>query len=151
MEAISYRTISANAATVQKQWIVIDAENEVLGRLSTEVAKILRGKHKASFTPHVDCGDNVIILNCGKVRFTGNKMTDKLYVHHTGYPGGQRHQTATEIMKKDPARIIMHAVKGMLPKNRLGRAVLKNLYVYEGASHPHEGQTPKVVELKSIK
>ncbi|MCF8295625.1 MAG: 50S ribosomal protein L13 [Bacteroidales bacterium] len=151
MEAISYRTISANAATVQKQWIVIDAENEILGRLSTEVAKILRGKHKASFTPHVDCGDNVIILNCGKVRFTGNKMTDKLYVHHTGYPGGQRHQTATEIMKKDPTRIITHAVKGMLPKNRLGRAVLKNLYVYEGSSHPHEGQTPKVVELKSIK
>lgn len=151
MEAISYKTISANAATVQKQWIVIDAENEIIGRLSTEVAKILRGKHKASFTPHVDCGDNVIIVNAEKVRFTGNKMAEKMYVHHTGYPGGQRHQTATAVMKKDPTRLITHAVRGMLPKNRLGRAVMKNLYVYVGPSHPHEGQTPKVVELKSIK
>jgi large subunit ribosomal protein L13 len=151
VEAISYRTISANAATVQKQWIVIDAENEILGRLSTQVAKILRGKHKASFTPHVDCGDNVIILNAEKIRFTGNKMTEKEYVHHTGYPGGQRFQTAADLMKKDPTRIIIHAVRGMLPKNRLGRAVLKNLYVYAGPAHPHEGQTPKVVELKSIK
>lgn len=151
MEAISYKTISANAATVQKQWIVIDAENEILGRLSTQVAKILRGKHKASFTPHVDCGDNVIIVNAEKVRFTGNKMTEKEYVHHTGYPGGQRFQTAADLMKKDPTRIITIAVRGMLPKNRLGRAVIKNMYVYAGPSHPHEGQTPKVVELKSIK
>lgn len=151
MEAISYKTISANAATVQKQWIVIDAENEIIGRLSTEVAKILRGKHKASFTPHVDCGDNVIIVNAEKVRFTGNKMAEKMYVHHTGYPGGQRHQTAAAVMKKDPTRLITHAVRGMLPKNRLGRAVMKNLYVYVGSSHPHEGQTPKLVELKSIK
>lgn len=151
MEAISYKTISANAATVQKQWIVIDAENEILGRLSTQVAKILRGKHKASFTPHVDCGDNVIIVNAEKVRFTGNKMAEKEYVHHTGYPGGQRFQTAADLMKKDPTRIITYAVRGMLPKNRLGRAVIKNMYVYAGPSHPHEGQTPKVVELKSIK
>jgi len=151
VEAISYKTISANAATVQKQWIVIDAENEIIGRLSTEVAKILRGKHKASFTPHVDCGDNVIIVNAEKVRFTGNKMAEKMYVHHTGYPGGQRHQTAAAVMKKDPTRLITHAVRGMLPKNRLGRAVMKNLYVYVGSSHPHEGQTPKLVELKSIK
>lgn len=151
MEAISYKTISANAATVQKQWIVIDAENEILGRLSTQVAKILRGKHKASFTPHVDCGDNVIIVNAEKVRFTGNKMAEKEYVHHTGYPGGQRFQTAADLLKKDPTRIITHAVRGMLPKNRLGRAVIKNMYVYAGPAHPHEGQTPKVVELKSIK
>ncbi len=151
MEAISYKTISLNKDTVRKEWIIVDAENEILGRLSSKVAKILRGKHKPGFTPHVDCGDNVIIINSDKVRFTGDKINQKEYVSHTGYPGGQRFKLLADVMKSDSTRVINHAVKGMLPKNRLGRAILKNLYVYQGAEHPHEGQTPKMVELNSIK
>ncbi len=151
MEANSYKTISLNKDTVRKEWIIVDAENEILGRLSSKIAKILRGKHKPGFTPHVDCGDNVIIVNSDKVRFTGDKLHQKEYIHHTGYPGGQRSQLAIDLMKKDSTRVIKAAVRGMLPKNRLGRAVLKNLYVYQGTEHPHEGQTPKMVELNSIK
>lgn len=151
MEANSYKTISLNKDTVRKEWIIVDAENEILGRLSSKIAKILRGKHKPGFTPHVDCGDNVIIVNSDKVRFTGDKLHQKEYIHHTGFPGGQRSQLAIDLMKKDSTRVIKAAVRGMLPKNRLGRAVLKNLYVYQGTEHPHEGQTPKMVELNSIK
>ncbi len=151
MEAISYKTISVNKATVNKEWIVVDAENEILGRLSSKVAKILRGKHKPSFTPHVDCGDNIIVINAEKVRLTGNKVTERQYVRHTGYPGGQRFETPESLLKKDPARIIEMAVKGMLPKNRLGRALQKNLHVVVGSEHTHEAQKPKVVELSTIK
>lgn len=151
MEAISYKTISANKATVSKEWIVIDAENEILGRLSSKVAKILRGKNKPSFTPHVDCGDNVIVINAEKIRLTGSKVSEKQYVRHTGYPGGQRFESPETLLKKDPARIIEMAVKGMLPKNRLGRAIWKNMFVYVGSEHPHEAQKPKVVELNTIK
>ena len=151
MDTLSYKTKSANKATVQKDWYVVDATNEVLGRLSSRVAKILRGKNKPDFTPHVDCGDNIIIINAEKVRLTGNKLTDKQYVRHTGYPGGQRIETAERLLAKKPERIVEKAVKGMLPKNRLGNAIGKNLFVYVGSEHPHEAQQPKELILNSIK
>lgn len=151
MESLSYKTISANVATVQKEWVLIDATNVPVGRLASQVAKILRGKNKANYTPHVDCGDNVIIVNCEKVRFTGNKWTDKEYVRHTGYPGGQRHTTPAEYLAKQPDFIITKAVKGMLPKNRLGAALLKNLRVYAGTEHPHTAQNPKVLNFNDLK
>lgn len=151
MDTLSFKTKSANKATVQKEWYVVDATNEVLGRLSSKVAKILRGKNKPSFTPHVDCGDNVIIINADKVRLTGNKLTEKQYVRHTGYPGGQRIETPADLLEKKPERIIEKAVTGMLPKSRLGRAVGKNLFVYTGAEHPHAAQQPKELNLNSIK
>lgn len=147
MDSLSYKTISANKATVQKEWIVVDAEGAVLGRLTSEIAKVLRGKHKPSFTPHVDCGDNVIVINAEKVRLTGNKMTDKVYLRHTGHPGGQRETTPRQLLAKDPRRIIEHAVKGMLPKNRLGRRLFTNLHVYAGGEHPHAAQQPKEVKF----
>ena len=151
MDSLSYKTISANAATVNKQWYVIDAENEVLGRLASQVAKILRGKNKPDFTPHVDCGDYVIVINADKVKLTGKKMTDKVYVHHTGYPGGQRFNTPAERLANNPEFLVMNAVKGMLPKTRLGVAILKNLKVYAGAEHPHVAQNPKAIKLNEIK
>ncbi len=151
MNTLSYKTVSANKETVQKEWIVIDAENQILGRLATRVANVLRGKHKPSFTPHVDCGDNVIIINAEKVRLTGKKLTDKVYVRHTGYPGGQRFATPKEVLAKFPIRVIEHAVKGMLPKNKLGAELYRNLHVYAGTEHQHEAQQPKVVNLNSIR
>lgn len=147
MDTLSYKTISANAATVQKEWIVVNAEGAVLGRLTSQIAKILRGKHKPSFTPHVDCGDNVIVINAEKIRLTGKKMTDKVYTRHTGHPGGQRFATPRELLNKHPERIIEHAVKGMLPKNRLGRSIYTNLHVYVGAEHPHAAQQPKEIKF----
>lgn len=147
MDTLSYKTVSANDKTVTKDWLLIDAENQVLGRLSANVAKMLRGKHKTNFTPHVDCGDNIIIINAEKVRLTGNKLTEKEYVRHTGYPGGQRFATPKELLAKHPERIIENAVYGMIPKNKLGAAVLRNLYVYAGSSHPHEAQKPKKFTL----
>lgn len=147
MDTLSYKTISANAATVQKKWIVVNAEGAVLGRLTSQIAKILRGKHKPSFTPHVDCGDNVIVINAEKVRLTGKKMTDKVYTRHTGHPGGQRFATPRELLNKHPERIIEHAVKGMLPKNRLGRSIYTNLHVYVGGEHPHAAQQPKEIKF----
>lgn len=151
METNSYKTISANRETVTKNWVLIDAENAVLGRLASKVAFIIRGKHKTNFTPHVDCGDNVVIINAEKIRFTGKKMTDKIYVRHTGYPGGQRFATPKELLAKKPTSIIEKAVKGMLPKNKLGDALFRNLYVYTGTVHPHEAQQPQVINLTSIK
>ena len=151
MNTLSYKTISANKETVQKEWFVIDAENEILGRLASKVAIILRGKHKPSFTPHVDCGDNIIIINAEKVKLTGNKMTQRQYVRHSGYPGGQRFTTPAELMEKHPERLIEKAVKGMLPKNRLGRQIYKNLKVYVGSEHNHEAQQPKSLKLTEIK
>jgi len=147
----SYKSVMANKATVKKEWVVIDATDQVLGRLSSQVAKILRGKHKPSYTPHVDCGDNVIIINADKVRLTGRKLTDKVYVRHTGYPGGQRFATPREMLQRKPIWVIEHAVKGMLPKNRLGAEMFRNLYVYSGSEHPHEAQQPKKLELSNIK
>lgn len=151
MDTLSYKTKSVNKETVIKEWFVIDATNEVLGRLSSEVAKILRGKKKPSFTPHVDCGDNVIIINADKVRLTGGKRTSKTYIRHTGYPGGQRSENIEHLMRRDPAKVIEHAVKGMLPKSRLGNAIFKNLFVYAGSEHPHEAQNPKELKLNTIK
>lgn len=147
MNTLSYKTISANKETVNKEWVIIDAEGTVLGRLATVVAATLRGKHKTNFTPHVDCGDNVVIINAEKVALSGNKWSDKEYVRHTGYPGGQRFTTAEEMLKKHPIRLIEHAVRGMLPKSRLGRAIYKNMHVYTGVSHPHEAQKPKKLEI----
>ncbi len=151
MDTLSYKTISANAATVDKQWIVVDAENQVLGRLSSKVAKIIRGKNKPSFTPHVDCGDNVIVINAEKIVLTGNKVEDKVYTRYTGYPGGQRFATPREVLNKYPERIIEKAVKGMLPKNKLGRKIYGNLFVYTGAEHPHAAQKPTALNLNDIK
>ena len=147
MDTLSYKTLSANKANVDKQWIIIDAQDKVLGRLSTEVAKRIRGKHKTNFTPHVDCGDNVIVINSDKIRLTGNKWENKVYVRHSGYPGGQKTTTPKQLMAKSSTRIIEKAVKGMLPKNRLGRALFGNLYIYEGAEHPHEAQQPNLVNI----
>jgi len=151
VNTLSYKTVSANKATVEKEWVLVDAEGQTLGRLASVVALMLRGKHKTSFTPHVDCGDNVIVINAEKVALTGAKMTDKEYIRHTGYPGGQRIVKADELMKKHPTRMIEYAVKGMLPKNRLGNAIFRNLYVYEGPAHKHEAQQPKLIDLKTIK
>lgn len=147
MNTLSYKTISANKETVNKEWVIIDAEGTALGRLATVVAATLRGKHKTNFTPHVDCGDNVVIINAEKVTLSGNKWSDKEYVRHTGYPGGQRVTTAEEMLKKHPIRLIEHAVRGMLPKSRLGRAIYKNMHIYTGVSHPHEAQKPKKLEI----
>ena len=151
MDTLSYKTISANKATVNKSWVVIDANNEVLGRLSAVVAMVLRGKHKADFTPHVDCGDNVIILNAEKIHLTGNKWNDKKYIRYTGYPGGQKKTPVLELLKKNPIKIIENSVKGMLPKNKLGRAIFKNLFIYVGNEHPHQAQKPKEIKLDTIK
>ena len=151
MNTLSYKTASANRATVNKEWVLVDAEGQTLGRLASKVAKLIRGKHKTNFTPHVDCGDNVIIINAEKVVLTGTKMQEKVYIWHTGYPGGQRATSPEKLMKKNPSRIIEIAIKGMLPKNRLGSAIFKNLYVYDGAEHKHQGQNPVTLNINSIK
>ena len=151
MDTLSYKTVSANKATVNKEWVQIDAEGHNLGRLASEVAKLLRGKHKPNYTPHVDCGDNVIIVNAEKINLTGTKWENKTYVRHTGYPGGQRVRTANEVFEKDPARLVEKAVKGMLPKNKLGSALFRNLKVYTGTVHNHEAQKPKVLTINTTK
>jgi large subunit ribosomal protein L13 len=151
VDTLSYKTISANKATAGKEWVIVDADGQVLGRLASKVAKILRGKNKPLFTPHADCGDNVIVINAEKVVLTGKKLSDKVYIRHTGYPGGQRQQTATEILAKFPERLVEKAVKGMLPKNSLGRKLYTNLHVVVGAEHKYEAQKPKVVDLNTIK
>jgi large subunit ribosomal protein L13 len=147
VDTLSYKTISANVATVEKAWVVVDAENQIVGRLTSEIAKVLRGKHKASFTPHVDCGDNVIVINAEKIRFTGKKMNAKVYTRHTGYPGGQRFATPREVLAKNPRGVVEAAVKGMLPKNKIGSELFRNLYVYAGSEHPHAAQQPKEIKF----
>ena len=151
MEALSYKTVSASKETVNKGWILIDAEDQILGRLGSKVAYILRGKDKTNFTPHVDTGDNVIIINAEKVKLTGNKVAEKEYVRHTGYPGGQRFATPKLLLSKKPTEVIKLAVSGMLPKNKLGDALRRNVYIYAGAEHPHAAQQPKVINLNTIK
>lgn len=151
MDTLSYKTVSANRATVTKEWVLVDATDVVLGRLASKVAKILRGKNKPSFTPHVDCGDNVVIINAEKVRLTGNKLNDKIYLSYSGYPGGQRKQTPAELMSKYPERLVEKAVKGMLPKNRLGSKIYGNLKVYVGSEHKQEAQSPRLIDLNTIK
>jgi len=148
VNTLSYKTISANKETVNKEWLVIDAEGKNLGRLSSVVAHLLRGKHKTNFTPHVDCGDHVIVVNADKIQLTGKKWDEKVYIRHTGHPGGQRFRTANEMMKRKPTAMIEMAVKGMLPKNKLGSAMYTNLHVFAGAEHNHAAQKPTVYELK---
>ena len=151
MNTTSYKTTSANKETVTKDWVLVDAENEILGRLASKVAKIVRGKNKVNFTPHVDCGDNVVIINAEKIQLTGNKWNQKEYVRHTGYPGGQRFTTVKQMLDKNPTEIVRKAVKGMLPKNRLGSALMRNVFIYEGSEHPHQAQKPQKLNLNSIK
>jgi large subunit ribosomal protein L13 len=151
VDTLSYKTISANKATVQKNWVVVDATDQILGRLGTKVAKLLRGKYKTSFTPHVDCGDNVIIINAEKVKLTGNKWNDRIYLSHTGYPGGQRESNPARILAKDPLKLYKKVVLGMLPKNKLSDAIIGNLYVYAGSEHPHDAQNPTAIDLNTLK
>jgi len=147
VDTLSYKTKSANKSTAEKSWVIVDADSKVLGRLASEVAKVIRGKYKPNYTPHVDCGDNVIVLNADKVKLTGKKWTDKVYVSHTGYPGGQRKTTPNQLKQKSSTLLVERAVRGMLPKNILGRDLFRNLYVYEGTEHPHEAQQPKEIKL----
>ena len=153
MNTLSYKTISVNKETAKKEWVVVDATDQVVGRLASKVAKLIRGKYKPNFTPHADCGDNVIIINAAKVVFTGKKETDKQYVRYTGYPGGQRFQTPDQLRRRPDGmdRILRHAVKGMLPKGRLGRQLIDNLYVYNGTEHQHEAQQPKAIDINQYK
>lgn len=147
MSHLSYKTASANKETVNKEWLLIDAEGQPLGRVASKIASLLRGKHKVDFTPHVDCGDNVVVVNAEKVTLSGNKWESKEYIRHTGYPGGQRSMNASSLLAKFPERLIEKAVKGMLPKNRLGSKLYGNLHVYVGGEHNNEAQKPKKVEL----
>lgn len=151
MNTLSYKTVSVNKATAQKEWVLVDANDLVLGRMASKVAKLLRGKYKPSFTPHVDCGDNVIIINADKVRLTGKKWTDRVYLRHTLYPGGQRETTPAQLMAQSPEKLIKKVVKGMLPKNILASHIINNLYIYAGSEHPHTAQTPKLIDLNTIK
>ena len=151
MDALSYKTMSANKSSVTKEWIVVDADGHNLGRLASKVAMILRGKYKPSYTPHVDCGDNVIVINAEKINLTGNKLDEKTYIRHTGYPGGQRSLTAKVMQQKNPALLVEKAVKGMLPKNKLGAQLFRNLNVNVGDAHKHAAQTPKAVNLNDLK
>ena len=150
MNTLSYKTVSVNKATATKEWVVIDATNMVLGRLASRSAMLLRGKYKTNYTPHVDCGDNVIIVNATKIRLTGKKLTDKVYVRHTGYPGGQRFATPADLLKRKPISVVEEAIRGMLPKNKLGSQLFRNLFVYEGSEHPHEAQKPKQINVNEI-
>jgi large subunit ribosomal protein L13 len=147
VDTLSYKTVSANSATVKKEWFIVDAEGQTLGRFASKVANILRGKHKPDFTPHVDCGDNVIIINADKIRFTGNKREEKEYVFYSGYPGGQRFETAKNLLERRPTYVVEHAIDGMLPNNKLGREIFRNLYVYAGSEHPHAAQQPKPLKF----
>lgn len=150
MDTLSYKTVSANKATVDKKWVVLDAENQSLGRLASVAAKMLRGKHKPNFTPHVDCGDNVIVINAEKVELTGKKWDDKKYLRYTGYAGGQRSLAAKQLMAKDARRPVEYAVKGMLPKNKLGAAIFRNLKVVVGDKHDYEAQKPEKINLNDL-
>lgn len=151
MNYLSYKTVSVNKENANKQWYVIDAEGQILGRLASQIALILRGKRKACYTPHSDCGDNVIVINAEKVILTGNKMEDKVYVRYTGYPGGQRVRSVKDQLNRKPIAVIEHAVRGMLPKTKLGDAIIRNLYVYEGPEHKQQAQQPIELKINTIK
>lgn len=150
VNTLSYRTIAANASTVNKEWVVIDVDGLPLGRSASFIANLLRGKHKTNYTPHVDCGDNVIVVNAANISLSGNKWEQKKYIRHTGYPGGQRILNATQAHAKNPTRIMENAVKGMLPKNKLGSELFRNLKIYADANHPHEAQNPKTINLTKL-
>lgn len=149
MDTLSYKTVSANNKTVNKEWVLVNAENQTLGRLASEVARLIRGKHKVNYTPHVDCGDNVIVINAEKIRLTGNKMNQKEYISYSDYPGGQKVITAEELLNKKPVALVERAIKGMLPRNRLGRSIFNNLHVVEGSEHKFNAQKPKEIKLNS--
>lgn len=151
MDTLSYKTVSGNKETADKKWFIVDAQNQTLGRLSSQVAKILRGKHKTCYTPHADCGDNVIVINAENVSFSGTKLENKEYVRYSGYPGGQKFTSAQQMLEKHPERLIEKAIKGMLPKNTLGRALYRNLKVYTGSEHNHDAQKPEVLNLDTLK
>ncbi len=151
VDAISYKTVNGNKETANKKWLLVDAEGQVLGRLASRVAYLIRGKHKTNFTPHADCGDNVIVINAEKIRFTGNKVNTKQYVRHTGYPGGQRFESPAFLLKSHPGRIVEYAVRGMLPKNKLGDELFRNLKVYVGPNHDQAAQKPEAIKLETIK
>ncbi len=151
MNTLSYKTVSANKATANKEWVVVDATDMIVGRLASKVAKLLRGKYKPNYTPHVDCGDNVIIINADKVRLTGNKWEGREFFYHSGYPGGRTNVTPAALFAKSPERLVERAVKGMLPKSRLGRQLFSNLFVYAGAEHKQEAQKPKTIDLNLYK
>ncbi len=151
MDTLSYKTASANKQTAQKEWVVVDAEGQILGRMCTKIAKLLRGKYKPNFTPNVDCGDNVIVINAAKVRMTGNKWTDRTYVRYTGFPGGQREMAPAQMLEKGADKLILKVVKGMLPKNRLGSKLQTNLRVFAGAEHNMQAQQPKVIDINTLK
>ena len=150
MDTQSYKSVFLNKATVNKEWVVIDATDLALGRLAARVALVLRGKTKAGFTPNVECGDNVIVIKAEKVALKGKKMTNKVYTRYTGYPGGQRTTTAKEILRTRPTELVRKAVKGMLPKTRLGDKLINNLFIYAGPEHPHQAQQPKEIKLNEI-
>ena len=151
MEYNSYKTVSVNKETAKKEWVVVDAEGQILGRMCSKVAKLLRGKYKPSYTPNVDCGDNVIIINAAKVQLTGNKWNDRVYVRYTGFPGGQREFTPADLMAKGADKLVRKVVKGMLPKNRLGSKQITNLYIFEGAEHNMQAQQPKNIDINTLK
>ncbi|HOP43474.1 MAG: 50S ribosomal protein L13 [Flavobacteriales bacterium] len=151
MASTTHTTSMANKATVQQEWLLVDAENEVLGRLASKVAMLVRGKHKSTFTPHVNCGDHVVVINADKVRLTGRKMADKEYQRYSGYPGGRRVETAGKLLARKPEALVESAVRGMLPKNRLGRRLFGNLHVVAGEAHKHEAQKPRTIDLNTIK
>ena len=150
MDTLSYKTIAANKSTADKLWVLVDAKGQTLGRLASKVAILLRGKHKPNFTPHVDCGDNVVVVNASKVNLTGKKWEDKTYIRYTGYPGGQRTLTAKQLFDKNPSTIIEKSVKGMLPKNKLGAALFRNLHVYNNTNHDQEAQKPVSINLNDV-
>ena len=151
MDTLSYKTLSANKETANKQWFVVDAEGQTLGRMASKVAKILRGKHKTNFTPHADCGDYVVVINAGKIVMSGNKMEKREIFSHTGFPGGQKRISPAQMLAKDETSVVKHAIKGMLPKNKLGRAILKNCYIYAGTEHGQEAQKPQQLNLNDLK
>ncbi len=151
MDTLSYKTVSGNKETAKKEWLLIDAEGEIVGRLASRIAMLLRGKHKPDFTPHADMGDYVVVVNADKVVFTGKKMSDKEYITYSGRPGGQKRITPKQMLEKKPEAILKNAVKGMLPKNRLGRAIIKNLHLFAGPEHIHGAQKPRTIDLKTIK
>lgn len=159
MDTLSYKTLAVSPETLDRKWVVVDATDQVLGRLCAKVAKLLRGKYKPGYTPYMECGDNVIIINADKVKLTGKKMTDRIYLSYTGYPGGQREHTPEDLMKKSFKKhikpgmhpLFIHVMKGMLPKNRLGRRLIENMHVYNGPNHPHEAQEPVLIDINKLK
>jgi large subunit ribosomal protein L13 len=151
VETLSYKTVFVNKETVQKNWVLVDATDQVLGRFCSRLALVLRGKHKASYTPHVDCGDFVIVINADKVKLTGKKWTDRLHFRHSGYPGGQKQESPETLYKRNPTKLIEESVRRMLPKTRLGRQMFTNMHVFAGNEHPHQAQNPVLLDINTIK